>query len=89
VHVLLDHDATSHGLDRAVENRDKAVAGRFDQPPVMLGNAGLDQVALDSLDAPMRALLIELHEAAVACDIAGNDRGKAARSEYPRRPGGP
>ena len=56
----------------------EAVAGRLDEPPVMFGNAGLDQVALDSLDARMRALLIELHKAAVTPDIASHDCSEAA-----------
>src|SRR5229473_1677446 len=44
-HLLLDDDAAPHGFDRAVENRDKTVAGGFDELSVVLCNAGLDKAA--------------------------------------------
>src|SRR6267142_4032552 len=78
-HVLLDDHATSHGIDRTVENRNKAVACGFDQPAVVLGNAGLDQAALDPLHAAVRSLFIDFHQAAVARDIASDNRRKTAR----------
>ena len=69
----------SDGLDRAVENRDEAVARGFDKLAVVLFDAGLDEVALDPLDAGVRPLFVDLHQAAVAGDIAGYDRSKAPR----------
>jgi hypothetical protein len=41
-HLLLDDDAAAHGLDRTVEDRDETVAGGFDEPSMVLCNAGLD-----------------------------------------------
>src|SRR4030088_3411928 len=41
-HVLLDNDAAAHRFDRTVENRNKTVAGGFDEPSVVPCNAGLD-----------------------------------------------
>ncbi len=60
-HVLLDNDAAPHSLDRAVENRDKTIAGGFNEPSMVLCNAGLDEIALDPLDASVRSFFIELH----------------------------
>ena len=71
---MLDHDAGSDGLDRAVENGDEAVARGFEKPAVVLFDSGLDEVALDPLDAVVRPFLVDLHLAAVAGDIAGHDR---------------
>src|SRR5882757_7471615 len=78
-HVLLDDDAASHGFDGTVEDRKKAVAGGFNQPPMVLCDAGLNEFALDPLDAIVRSLFIDLHEPAVARDVARDDRRKTAR----------
>jgi hypothetical protein len=78
-HVLLDDDTASNSFDRTVENRNKSVTGGFDESSVMTQNAGLDEVTLEPLHAKMRSFLIDLHEAAVACDIAGDNRSKTAR----------
>ena len=78
-HVLLDDDATSHRLDGTVENGDEAVTGGFHQPPVMLPDRRLDEFALKPLDACMCAFLIELHEAAVAGNVACDDGGEPTR----------
>ena len=51
----------------------------------MSDDAGLYEVTLDPLDAKMRSLFVELHEAAVAGDIAGNNRSKTARRRLSRR----
>ena len=69
-HVLLDDDAAPHGFDRTIENRNKSVAGGFDEPSVMPCNAGLYEVALDPLHANVRSFFIDFHEPAVARDIA-------------------
>jgi hypothetical protein len=78
-HVLLDNDTAPNSFDRTVENRNKSVTSGFDEPSVMPDDAGLDEVTLDPLHAKMRSFLIDLHEAAVACDIAGDNRSKTAR----------
>jgi hypothetical protein len=78
-HVLLDNDTASNSFDRAVENRNKSVTGGFDEPSVMPDNAGLYEVTLEPLHAKVRSFLIDLHEAAVARDIAGDNRSKTPR----------
>ena len=42
-------------------------------------DAGLDEVALDPFHTAVRSFFIDLHEAAVAGDIARDNRGKTAR----------
>jgi hypothetical protein len=83
-HVLLDDDTAPHSFDRTVENRNKSVTSGFDEPSVMSHNAGLYEVTLDPLHAKMRSFLIDLHEAAVARDIASDNRGKTARRRLSR-----
>jgi L-rhamnose isomerase len=78
-HVLLDDDTAPHSFDGTVENRKKSVTCGFYQPSVMTHNAGFDEVTLDPLHAKMRSFFIDLHEAAVARDIAGDNRRKTAR----------
>ena len=75
--ILLDDDAAPDGFDRTVENRDKTVAGGFDEPSVMFCDAGLNEIALDPLDAAVRSFFIQFHQTAVARDVAGHDRCKA------------
>src|SRR6185312_3833585 len=79
-HILLNDDAATHGFERTVKNGKEAIARGFDQPSVVFRNAGLNQIALDSLDARMRPFLIELHETAVATDIPDNDGSETTRS---------
>jgi len=81
---LLDDDTASHSFDRTVENRNKSVTGGFDEPAVMSHDAGLYEVTLDPPDAKMRSFFIDLHEAAVARDVAGNNRRKTARRRLSR-----
>jgi hypothetical protein len=50
----------------------------------MPDNAGLYQVTLDPLHAKMRSFFIELHEAAVARDVAGDNRSQTARRRLSR-----
>src|SRR5262249_18050396 len=72
-HVLLNDDRTSHRLERAVENGDEAVARGLDEPAVVLGDAGFDEIALDPLHTDVCTFFIVLHEAAVASDITSDD----------------
>src|SRR6185312_15451814 len=83
-HVLLNDDAAAYGFDGAVKDRNEPVAGRFDEPTLMLDNAGLDKVALDALHAHMRAFFIDFHQSAIADDITRDDRGETARQQRAR-----
>ena len=83
--ILLDDDAAPDGFDGTIENRDETVARGFNKLAVMFDDAGFDEVALDPLDAVVRPFLVDLHQAAVAGDIACDDRRKAARRRLARR----
>src|SRR6266850_5548882 len=78
-HLLLDDDAAPHGFDGTVENRNKTVAGGFDEPSVVLCDARLDKAALDPLHATVRSFFIDFHQAAVARDIASHYCSKTPR----------
>ncbi|MGH9808943.1 MAG: hypothetical protein ACRD9W_17120, partial [Terriglobia bacterium] len=75
----MDDDAAPHGFDRTVEDRNKTVAGGFDKSSTVPCYAGLDEAALDPLHATVRSFFIDLHQPAVARDIARNDRSKTPR----------
>ena len=83
-HVLLNDDTAPDGFDGTIENSKKSIAGGFDEFAVVFRDAGLDEVTLDPLHAPVRSLFVDLHEAAVAGDIAGYNRGKPPGHGLPR-----
>ena len=82
--ILLNHDAAADGFDGTVKNRNEPVAGGFNKPAVMFHDAGFDDFALDTLDTVVRALFVDLHQAAIAGDIACHDGRKAARHWFAR-----
>jgi hypothetical protein len=71
-HALPDENAASRGCDGAVENRNKSIAGGFDQPSVVLQNTGSYEFALDGF-APGEIDLLGSQEAPniLHIDIAG------------------
>src|SRR5246127_4751214 len=84
-HVLLNNDGAAYGFQRTVKHRNETVAGRFDESPVVLRDTRLNEIALDALDALVRAFFIELHESAVACDVGSDDRSQTPRRHTARR----
>src|SRR6516162_287831 len=86
-HVLLNDNAAAHRLDRAIKHRDETIASGLDQSSVVFRDAGLDEVALDSLYAYVRTFFIDLHETAVTCDVTSHDCRKTSRRHPPRRIG--
>src|SRR4051812_3863450 len=83
--VLLNDNAAAYGLDRTAEDRDEAIPCRFNQLPVMFYDAWFDKIALNPLDAVVCAFLIDLHEAAVAGDVACDNRSETTRPQLSRR----
>jgi hypothetical protein len=51
-HAGLNFDGTARGIDRAGELHQKAVAGRFDDPPPMLLYLEVDDGFSDSFQQP-------------------------------------
>ena len=46
-HSVLNFDSAAHGVDDTAELDDRAVAGAFDDAPVMHGDSRIDQVAAE------------------------------------------
>jgi hypothetical protein len=81
--VALDHPAlhrngAGHGLNHAREFDEDAIAGRLDDPALVLGNLRVDQFATMSSEPREGASLVESHEAAVADDIGGENGRESA-----------
>jgi hypothetical protein len=77
-HALLDNNGAADGFDRAVEHRQKAVAGIGNELAAVLCEVGLDEFAPLPRHPGECAFLVKLHEPAVAGDIGREDRRKAA-----------
>ena len=68
--VALDHgalhlDRAAHSVDHAVEFDDAAVAGAFDDPAVMDGDCGIDEIAAQRPEPRQNALFVCSREPAV------------------------
>jgi hypothetical protein len=75
---VLHFDGTAHRVDRAAKFDEAAVAGALDDPPVMRGDGGVDQVAPEPPKARERAILVRSRKPAVADDIGHQNRGEFA-----------
>ncbi len=80
VHAALHRDGAQHRLDDAGEFDQHTIAGEFDDPPVMLVDLGVDELAAMRLEAFVGALLVCPHQARIAHHIGSEDRSKAAAS---------
>jgi len=79
-HPALDLDSAAHGIHDTRKFREHAVAGVFDDPPLMLTDLWVDQFDEMRLEALVRALLIGAHQARIACHVGREDRGEMAGS---------
>ena len=77
-HRLLHRDGAAHRVDDARKRHQHAVAGHFDDPPMMLGDLRLDQIAAQRLQTFERAFLVRPHQPRIPGDIGRQDRGKTA-----------
>ena len=73
-HAVLHLDRAAHGVDHAAEFDEAAVAGAFDDPPVMHGDGGVDQIAAQPPEAREGAILVGAREPAVADHVGDQDR---------------
>jgi hypothetical protein len=86
---LLHFDRAAHRVDHAAEFDEAAVAGALDDPPVMGGDRGVNQVAPEAPKARERAILIRSREPAVPDHIGDQDRRNfpgLAHGRAPRPP---
>ena len=77
-HAGLDRDGAAHGLDRAGEIHQQAVAGALDDASLVHGDARLDELAKMLLEPAKRAFLVVAHEPAITGDVSRQDRCELA-----------
>jgi hypothetical protein len=77
-HRPLDLDGAAHRIDDARKFHKHAVAGGFDDPPVMLPDLRVDELATMRLQAVEGAFLIRSHQPRVPRHIRCQDRRQAA-----------
>ena len=72
--AVLDFDRAAHRIDHAAELDDDAVAGAFEDAPVMRGDGGIDQIAPQPTKTRKRAVFVRSRKPAVADHIGDQDR---------------
>ena len=75
-HAVLHVDGAAHRFDRACELGEHAVAHGFDEPPLVLGDFWLDQLAPVGGELHQRALLVGADEPRVTCDVRCENGGE-------------
>jgi hypothetical protein len=73
-HRPLDFDGAVHRIDDAAEFNDAAVAGAFDDAPVVGGDCRIHEIAAETAQARECAILVRASESAVTDDIRDQDR---------------
>ena len=71
---VLHLDRATHRVDDAAKLDETAVAGALDDPPVMGGDGGIDEIAAQAPKPRERTLLVRAGEPAIADDIRNQDR---------------
>ena len=77
-HPALDLGGALDGLDDARELDQHAIAAGLDDPALVLGDRGIDQLEPVRPQARERARFVRLHEPAVAHHVGGEDHGEPA-----------
>ena len=80
-HQLLDRDRAFDGGDNRGKLQQHAVARRLDDAPAVARDDRPRRLAMLA-HRPRRARLVLAHEARVANDVGGEDRGEAAGRGY-------
>src|SRR5262249_50204956 len=88
-HAVLHVDCAAHRFDRACELGEHAVAGGLDQPPLMLGDFRLDQLAPVRPEPVDRAFLVGPDEPRVTRDVRSENGGKPTFHGWLLLRGGP
>ena len=66
-------------VDHAAELDEAAVAGAFDDTPVMGGDGGIDEIATEAPQAGQGAILVRRGELAVPDNVGDQDCSELAR----------
>jgi hypothetical protein len=73
VQLLLDRNGTLDGSDHALELGQDAITGRIGDPPAMVGNEPVHDLAM-SRQAAERPDFIVVHQARITCHVSREDR---------------
>ncbi len=76
--AVLNLDRAADRVDDAAKLDDRAVAGAFDDPAVVGGDGGVDEVAAQTPQTRERPILVGAGQPAVPDDIGNQDRGELA-----------
>src|SRR5262249_41223060 len=76
-HPALDIHRAAHRVDNADKFHQHTVAGGLDDAAAVLGDLRIDQLLAVHLQLAQRAFLVGAHQAAIAGNIGGHDRGKS------------
>ena len=76
-HPLLHFDRTADRIDDTGEFDEEPVASSFDDPPAVLFDLGITQLAADRLQRGKRAFLVRAHQPGIARDVGCEDRREA------------
>ena len=85
-HAPLDEHGAAHRVDNARELDEGAVAHELDDAALVLGDQGLDELSAVRLEAGEGAVLVPLHEPAVADHVGRQDGGEPPLDPRHRRP---
>ena len=85
-HAALDFDRAARRVKNAAELDQEAVAHHLEDAPAMLGHGGIEELAAMLAKRAQRALLVGLHEPAVANDVGRQDGGKSTFNAFRGHP---
>jgi hypothetical protein len=86
-HPPLNLDGAADGVHYAPKLRQEAVASVLDDPPTVLGDIGIDQLAEMHLEPLVRPFFVSTHQPRIPRLVGGEDRGEAADgSHHSRQP---
>ena len=78
-HAVLHFDSTAYRLDNAAKFDERAVARTLDDPTVMYGDGGIDQITPERSQPRQRSILIGAGELAESDDIGRQNRRNLPR----------
>ena len=74
----LHRDRAAHRIDDAGKLDQQAVAGGLDDAAPVFRDLGMEKRGAVLLEVAQRRLFVDAHQAAVADDVTGENRGKSA-----------
>jgi hypothetical protein len=81
-HRALNFAGATQRIDHTGEFRQRPVAGRLNDPVVMLGEFRIEELVTQRLEVFERAFLVRPHQPRITGDIGGEDRGETASCSH-------